>query len=176
MSKTTCLPCLLDKLSGSILQGLTRQYVDDPVSCDNKSFNEWTELTKTKFNTYKKEYNNSAFSGSKIQQNKDNMLLNQNHYAGKIRILEDDATSNPFCSLRNQLSWLCHTRSDFTCAVNMLARVTETDFEKSNMKEFNRILKLVPDTIGQGPTFIKLDKNISTSYRARWLFIFQQQG
>lgn len=81
MSSITSDCCPFHNLSENILQDLTGKHVIDSISCNKIVFKELTDLTRTKFDTHKKKYKNSPFSGLIISQNEDYILLNQKHYA-----------------------------------------------------------------------------------------------
>lgn len=72
-------------------------------------------------------------------------------------MLPSTSTFESFRSLRHQLAWLSNCRPDFTVGVNILSQVTDSKFDKSHIKEINRIVKHLRIQPSLGLPFPKLD-------------------
>lgn len=135
---------LFYKSSEAGLAGLCTTYVDDALYAGNKTFEETTKKTEQKFKCKKREYDNLQFSGLKIETKENMFLVHQKSYISKLKALPKNAQFTHFRSLRAMLSWTTNSRPDISCAMALMAQVTEEKFQSEPakyIKKTNNVLK-----------------------------------
>ena len=139
------------------LCGLMGTYVDDSLLAGNHQFVQHTNKTLQKFDSKDREFDNTRFAGVYINTQKNGFLLHQKEYIKRLKKASTSSTFREFRSTRAQTTWMIHTRPDICCTVNMLAQVTEANFNKKHIRLLNKIINQLKSTPTQGLQYQKLD-------------------
>jgi hypothetical protein len=140
------------------LGGMTGTHVDDSISAGTFQLGALTAKMMERFESRKKEMDNTKFEGVNIRTTKEGFTLDQTDYIEKVTPLPKDYIFSDFMSKRAQLSWISHTRPEICCAVNMAAQVTNTSFSDEKICALNKVTKHLKSNASQGLTYHKLDK------------------
>lgn len=111
------------------------------------------------FESKQREYDCIKFAGIQIEKSEDGYLMHQEGYAMCLKLLTLDCTFKEFRPRRHELVWLKHTTPDICAAVNILAQVTESRFERMHVKQTNRIIAGVQAVARRGITQQRLDRS-----------------
>lgn len=140
------------------LQCAMGTHVDDTLSTGNKRFEEESRLTEQKFDSKARSYRKFTFAGIELEPHYEGYKLHQQKFAAKIDFLSQLATFPLFRSKRQELAWVTHTRPEIAADVNLLAKVTESQFRRHHVTETNKLIKRIHLIRTRGLFQHKLDR------------------
>lgn len=152
------LSLFIKKIHGQ-LHGIIGTHVDDTLAAGNNSFEEHSRKTERTFESKARTYTPFTFAGIEIEDTKDGYVMHQSKFAVKINFMPQNATFPMFRSKRQELAWLTHTRPDVSADVNLLAQVTEAQFNRHCITDTNRLIKRIHHSRGRGLIQHRLNKS-----------------
>lgn len=133
-------------------------YVDDMINAGDQSFQLHAMSTLKVFESKPRVYDQFDFFGAQIRTLHDGMMsMSQRYYARTLRVVDKKATFEEFRRARALFSWLTNSRPDISCVANRAAQVTERTFCTDKIRELNRGIKKVLDTVDVGLKYGRLD-------------------
>lgn len=131
------------------------------IHCQQSNWNTW-KLCRRKFKCRKSRIAKSLqsqsrdiwvqaarlrqifFFGAQIatKENKE-LFLNQPKYARTLKKISQDLGNSRFRQTRSLLSWLCHSRLEYTWIANEVSQVFEKTFSAADISDLSKVIKSV---------------------------------
>lgn len=122
---------------------MCNNYVDDSSNGGSSVYSNWVKRTEKKFLCRLRDWDIMQFSGVQIETDGKEFYIHQKRYISRLKLLPPYADYAQFRSLRAKPSSTTQSRPDISCAVFLLAQVTEESFHKEDfsfVKETNKIV------------------------------------
>lgn len=134
------LACFSHIIQGK-LHGMIGTLVDDSIEMGTETFIETSKLTKQRFKSKPRQYDNMTYAGITICKEGKSYFLNKSHYANGLKELSIDCTYELFKEGGQEIAWITHKRPDFCAAVTKMARITAEKFSRIIVKLANATIK-----------------------------------